>query len=59
MNWEYKIEVVHVHSTGSDVFGRKLNELGSDGWEAVCPIVKEGSTTAIILKRPKSSNRLP
>lgn len=59
MKWDYKIEIVHIHSTGSEGLVRRLNDLGSDGWEVVCPIVKDGDTTALILKRQKSLNRPP
>jgi hypothetical protein len=59
MEWDYKIEAIHIHSTGFEVLARRLNDLGSEGWEVVCPIVKDGNTTAIVLRRRKPSDREP
>jgi hypothetical protein len=53
MEWQYKIEMIHLYSSGSDTIVKRLNELGSDGWEVVAPIIKGGDTVGVLMKRAK------
>jgi hypothetical protein len=53
MEWQYKIEMIHLYSSGSDTIVKRLNELGSDGWEVVAPIIKGGDTVCVLMKRAK------
>ena len=50
---KYKIEMVHIYSAGSDIIVRRVNELGSDGWEIISTIFKSGDTNGVIFKRQK------
>jgi len=52
MKWEYKIEMIHIYSSGSDLLTKRLNELGADRWEAVSLITKAGDTVGILLRHP-------
>jgi hypothetical protein len=54
MNWEYKVEMIHIYSAASDAIVKRLNELGSDGWEVVSTIDKAGDTAGVLLKRQKA-----
>jgi hypothetical protein len=53
MEWEYKIEMIHIYSAGADPIVRRMNELGSDGWEITATIVKSGDTAGMIFKLQK------
>jgi hypothetical protein len=53
MEWEYKIEMVHIYSTASDTIVKRLNELGADGLEVISTIVKGGDTAGVLFKRQK------
>jgi hypothetical protein len=49
MEWQYKIEMIHLYSSGSDTIVKRLNELGSDGWEVVAPLIKGGDTVGVLM----------
>jgi hypothetical protein len=59
MEWEYKIEMIHIYSAGADPIVRRMNELGSEGWEITATIVKSGDTAGMIFKRQKPNPPLP
>jgi hypothetical protein len=54
MQWEYKIEMIHIYSSASDIIVKRLNELGSDGWELISTIVKGGDTAGVLMKRQRT-----
>lgn len=54
MSWDYKIEMIHLYGMPSDLIVRRLNELGSEGWEIISTISKGGETTGVLMKREKS-----
>jgi predicted transcriptional regulator len=56
MEWEYRIEMVHIYGVASDTIARRLSELGSDGWEAVSTMNKSGDTAGILMKRLKTNS---
>jgi predicted transcriptional regulator len=54
MEWEYKIEMVHIYGVASETIARRLNELGSHGWEAISTMTKSGDTAGVLMKRQKA-----
>jgi predicted transcriptional regulator len=56
MEWEYKIEMVHIYGVGSETMARRLSQLGSIGWDAVSTINKSGDTVGILMKRLKTES---
>jgi hypothetical protein len=46
--WEYKVLAKYARSQDNEA---KLNELGAEGWEAVCGDI-EATTITFLLKRP-------
>jgi predicted transcriptional regulator len=55
MNWEYKIDMIHLYGVPSESIVRRLNDLGSDGWEIISTIAKGGDTTGVLMKRQKTN----
>ena len=55
MNWEYRIEVLHIYSLGLDTIVRRLNEFGHEGWEIISTLDKGGETTGVLMKRQKQN----
>jgi predicted transcriptional regulator len=56
MEWEYKIQMVHIYGVASDTIARRLSELGTHGWEAVSTINKSGDTAGVLMKRLKTKS---
>ena len=54
MDWEYRIELIHLHGVASEMIVRRLNELGSHGWEAISTVNKGGDTAGVLLKRQRT-----
>jgi len=53
MNWEYKIDMIHLYGVPSESIVRRLNDLGSEGWEIITTLAKGGETTGVLMKRQK------
>jgi hypothetical protein len=53
MNWEYRIEVLHLYGLPSEAIVRRLNEFGVEGWEIISTLDKGGETSGVLMKRQK------
>jgi predicted transcriptional regulator len=54
MEWEYRIEMIHMYGVASETIARRLNELGNHGWEAISTVTKSGDTAGVLMKRQKT-----